>query len=84
MSLCMPVTLDSTSYLPQPLEGDDLPKPQLTKVKPYRTPQSIGKKKSGLIPHMLYEQAKSKSAPYTYETIIGTCPIGMMKGHISL
>ena len=80
----MLVTLDSTSYLPWPLKEDDSLKAQLIKTKPYRTPQSTGKKKFGLTPHTLYEQAKSKSAPYTYKTIIGTCPIGMTKGHTLL
>ena len=80
----MLVTLDSTSYLPQPLEEDDLRKQQSIKMKHYRTLQSTGKRKFGLIPHMLYKLVKSKYAPYTWEISIGTCPIGMMKEHISL
>ena len=84
VSLYTPVTLDSTSYLPWPLEGNDLHKQQSSKTKHYKTPQSTGKKKSGLTPHMPYEQVKSKYAPYTLEISIGTCPIGMMKECISL
>ena len=64
-SLYTPVTLDSTSYPPQPLEEDNSPKQQLTKTKHYRTPQSTGKKKSGLTPHTLFKQAKSKYTLYT-------------------
>ena len=84
MSLYTPVTLDLTSYLPWPLEEDDLHKQQSSKMKHYRTLQSIGKRKFGLIPHMPYEQVKNKYTPYTLEISIGTCPIGMMKEHISL
>ena len=60
----MLVTLDLTSYPPQPLEEDNSHKQQSTKTKHYRTLQSIGKKKSGLTPHMLSKQAKSKYTPY--------------------
>ena len=80
----MPVTLDSTSYLPQPLKEDNLHKQQSTKMKHYRTPQSTGKRKFGLIPHMLYKLAKSKYTPYIWEISIGTCQIGTTKEHISL
>ena len=84
MSLYMLVTLDLTSYLPRPLKEDNLHKQRSSKMKHYRTLQSIGKRKFGLIPHMPYEQVKNKYTLYTLEISIGTCPIGMMKEHISL
>ena len=83
-SLYTSVTLDSTSYLPWPLEEDDLHKHWSSKTKHYRTPQSIGKRKFGLIPHTPYKQAKNKYALYTLEISIGICPIGTMKECISL
>ena len=62
MSLYLPVTLDLTSYLPRPLEEDDLCKLLSTETKHYKTPQYIGKKKSGLTLLTPYEQVKSKYA----------------------
>ena len=76
----MPVTLDLTSSLPQPLEEDDLHKQQSIATKHYRIQQYIGKKRSGLTPPMPYEPVKSKYTLYIYEISIGICPTGMTKG----
>ena len=59
-SLLMLVTLDLTSLLPQPLEGDNICKQQSTEMKHYRIQQSTGKTRSGLTPPMLSEQVKNK------------------------
>ena len=82
MSLYMMVTLDSTSYLPQPLKEDDSHKQQSIKMKHYRILQSIGKKKFGLTPHMQLGLVKSKYAWYIWETNTGICPTGTTKEHI--
>ena len=82
-SLYTLVTLDLTSYLPQPLKEDDSCKPRSTETKQYRTQQYIEKKRFGPTLPMPYEQVKSKYSPYTWEVNIGTCPTGTMKGHTS-
>ena len=61
----MPVTLDSTSFLPWPLKEDDSCKPQSTEMKHYKTQQYIRRKKFGPTPPMPYKQAKSKYTLYT-------------------
>ena len=60
MSLYMLVTLDSTSFIPRPLEGDDSRKQRSIKMKHNRTQQYTGKKRFGPIPPTPYEQVKSK------------------------